>query len=291
MHSAKTILTGLLLCCVMSAADFSGKSALEFTRAVVELGPRPPGSRTHGAMQDYIRRQLNQWECEVSNDSFTADTPIGPVKMTNIIARFPGSSGRAVVVSGHYDTKYMKRVRFVGANDAGSSTGLLLEMARVLSGAKRIHDVYVVFFDGEEAYGTWSKTDGVYGSRHLAARWAKDGTLRKIDALINVDMIGDKNLAILNEYYSTRSLMGLVHQSAAELGYERHFLRRRGAIEDDHVPFLRLGVNAVDLIDFEYGDGNEYWHTAEDTLDKLDAKSLEVVGRVVLRVVGKLEEK
>jgi Zn-dependent M28 family amino/carboxypeptidase len=289
MHRAKAILIILAATLALPAAEFSGESALEFTRKVVELGPRDPGTKAHAAMQRLILAELGKHGCQVIEDRFTADTPKGPVRMMNIIAKFPGESGQAIVVSGHYDTKELPGMNFVGANDAGSSTGFLLEMARVASGQERVHDLYLIFFDGEEAFGTWSRTDGVYGSRHLAAKWSRDGTLQRIKALINIDMIGDKNLGILNEFYSTRPLMRLVRQAAAELGYERYFLRQRGAIEDDHVPFLRLGVPAVNLINFEYGPGNEYWHTAEDTMDKLSPKSFEVVGKVVLRVIEELE--
>ncbi len=291
MHRAKAILIVLSAALALAGAEFSGESALNYTRKVVELGPRSPGTKAHAAMQQLILKELRQRECTVIENRFTADTPKGPIPMLNIIAKFTGTSGEVAVVSGHYDTKYLPNIRFVGANDAGSSTGFLLEMARVLSTRELTDDVYLVFFDGEEAYETWSSSDGVYGSRHLAEKWSRDGTLRRIEALINVDMIGDKDLGILNEFYSSRSLMGLVHQAAAELGFERYFLRQRGAIEDDHVPFLRLGVTAVNLIDFEYGEGNEYWHTEEDKMDKLSPRSFEAVGRVVLRVLEKLEKR
>ncbi len=272
MHRAKAILILLVGCVLLPAGEFSGTAALEQTRRVVEFGPRPPGSKAHAQMQDYIRSQLKQLDCEIIEDRFTAKTPRGPIAMNNIIARFGGSSNRAVVVSGHYDTKWMPNIHFVGANDGGSSTGLLLELAATLSGQARKHDVYLVWFDGEEAFGQWTSEDGVYGSRHLARKWAGEGLLERVIALINIDMIGDKQLGILEEYYSTRSLYRLVVRTAEELGYGKHFLHEPGAIEDDHAPFLRLGVTAVDLIDFEYGEGNEYWHTEEDTMDKLSAE-------------------
>ena len=272
-------------------AALSGESALEFTRQVVEIGPRAPGTEGHRRVQAFILAQLKQWDCEVIEDAFTAATPNGKIGMKNIIARFPGSSGKAVVISGHYDTKWLPDIRFVGANDAGSSTGLLLELARVLSGQKRKHDVYLVWFDGEESFGPWSETDGAYGSRHLAERWDREGFLPKIVALINLDMVGDQDLGIRQDYYSTRSLLRLIWQAAAALGYERHFLNEPGAVDDDHVPFLKRGVTAVDLIDFDFGPNNSYWHTEQDTMDKLSAGSLAVVGNVVLEVIRRLEER
>ena len=290
MHRAKTILTLLLAALPLSSAEFSGASALKFTAKAVSFGARPPGSEANHKLQVYIRSQLESWGCEIIEDRFTARTPLGKVRMNNIIGRFPGTSGRAVVFSGHYDTKLLPEIDFVGANDAGSSTGLLLELARVLSGNKRKHDVYLVFFDGEEAVVGFSETDGIYGSRHLARRWDGDGTLRKILALINVDMIGDKDLGILREQYSSASLNELVWAAAAELGYGRCFLDSGGAVLDDHVPFIERGTPAIDLIDFEYGPRNSYWHTDQDTMDKLSAGSLEVVGRVLLEVLRTLSQ-
>lgn len=283
------LLVVLVVAAVLPAADFSGESAFEFTREVVAFGPRPPGSKASESVQRYIRSKINELDFEISDDAFTASTPKGPVRMTNLIARFPGASGRIVVFSGHYDTKLIPGIRFVGANDGGSSAGLLLELARAVAARKRVHDVWIVWFDGEEAYGTWSATDGIYGSRHLAERWWKDDTLSRITALINTDMIGDKDLGILKESYSTRSLQNLVWTSAASLGYGSHFLPYGGPIEDDHAPFLRKGVNAVNLIDFQYGPDNSWWHTEADTLDKLSPRSFEVVGTVVLDVLRRLE--
>jgi len=207
--------------------------------------------------------------------------------MENIIAKLPGKSGRAIAITGHFDTK--KLAGFLGANDGGSSTGTLLELARVLAGRPRTDDLYIVFFDGEEAVRDWTATDSVYGSRHLAKKWTADGTNRKLKALINVDMTGDKNLDIVDEYSSAASLRKLVWDNADALGYSSIFLRQPAAVEDDHLPFLEAGVRALDLIDFDYGPGNAYWHTPQDTMDKLGAHSFEVIGNVLMRVIPELE--
>jgi Zn-dependent M28 family amino/carboxypeptidase len=208
--------------------------------------------------------------------------------MRNIIAKFPGTSGRAIVITGHFDTKPIVGGVFLGANDGGASAGFLLELAQVVSSMRVADDVYLVWLDGEEAFGEWSATNGTYGSRHLAERWAREGFLTRIKALINVDMIGDKDLGIVQESYSSPSLRSLVWRTAADLGYGKYFLNSELAVEDDHLPFLKRGVNALDLIDFDYGQDNAYWHTEKDTMDKLSAHSLEVVGNVLVAVIRKL---
>jgi Zn-dependent M28 family amino/carboxypeptidase len=299
MYGKKILVAALLAACIQGPgaprpgerlpAQFSGESALAFTQKAVSFGPRPPGSEAIRKLRSYIFAQLKLNGWEAAADSFTAQTPVGPLPMTNIIARLPGVSGRAVVFSGHYDTKSMPGIRFVGANDGGSSAGFLLEMARVLARRPRKHDVYLVWFDGEEAIGSWSATDGVYGSRHLAEKWAADGTLGRIVALINVDMIGDRDLGIVREMNSSPALRSLVWQTAAQLGFGRYFLDHESWIEDDHVPFVKRGVPALDLIDFDYGPDHAWWHTEGDTLDKLSARSFEVVGTVLLEVLRKLE--
>lgn len=226
---------------------------------------------------------------ELSLDPFTGHTPAGPVPMANILLRFPGTSGKSVVVTGHYDTKKIPMVHFVGANDAGSSTGFLIEFAKVAAVLKHPDDIVIVFFDGEEAVGEWSDTDSRYGSRQLAAKWLAEGTLPHIKALINVDMIGDKSLDISNDLNSSESLRAEVQKIAAKLGDSKFFRTEPGGIDDDHKSFGDLGVNVIDIIDLDYGPNGSYWHTAQDTMDKLSAHSLQVVGDVVLELVKELE--
>ncbi|HYL38229.1 MAG TPA: M28 family peptidase [Bryobacteraceae bacterium] len=278
----------LLISSLAWSADFSGAAALDFARKAVSFGPRPAGSAANQKLQGYIEAQLKPLRCQISSDAFTAQTPAGPVAMRNIIARFPGSSGRAIVITGHFDSKPIAGGVFLGANDGGSSTGFLLEFARVMNTMTTPDDVYLVWFDGEEAFGEWSATNGTFGSRHLADRWAREGFLARVKALINVDMIGDKDLGIVQETLSSASLRRLVWRTAGDLGYGRYFLNSEMATEDDHLPFLKRGVNALDLIDFDYGPNNEYWHTEKDTMDKITAHSLEVVGNVLVAVIRKL---
>jgi glutaminyl-peptide cyclotransferase len=288
MHCPKTLL--ILLSSAAWAADFSGAAALEFTSKAVSFGPRPAGSPANQKLQAYIESQLKKLDCQISFDAFTAHTPAGTVAMRNIIAKFPGQAATALVVSGHFDTKPMPGRVFVGANDGGSSTGLLLELARVVNSMSRTGDIYLVWFDGEEAFGEWSSTNGAYGSRHLAETWSRDGTLARVKALINVDMTGDQDLGILQEENSSSSLLRLVWRTANELGYGKYFLDSGYPMEDDHMPFLNKGVNALDLIDFDYGPSNAYWHNERDTMDKIGAHSLEVVGNVLAAVLRKLQQ-
>ena len=251
----------------------------------------PRGSEAIGHLRDWIASQLKPLGGQLSIDSFTAQTPVGSVPMVNIILKFPGTSSKAVVITGHYDTKRIPMVHFVGANDAGSSTGFLIELARAISTMKHPDDIYVVFFDGEEAMRTdWTEADSRYGSRHLVAKWGADGTLPRIKALINVDMIGDRDLDIANDENSSQSLRTTVWQIAANLGYGKFFRQDAGGIDDDHKPFVDAGVNAIDIIDLNYGPSGSYWHTANDTMDKLSAHSFQVVGDVVLQLVKELEK-
>ena len=269
--------------------QFSGASAYAETRHAVSFGERPSGSEAIGRLRTWMLSELKPLGGEVSLDSFQAQTPKGPLPMVNIIVRYPGNSGKAVVVTGHYDTKRIAMTHFLGANDGGSSTGVLLELAKAFSHLKHPDDLYLVFFDGEEAVGQWTDADSRYGSQHLVSKWGSDGTLARIKALINVDMVGDKNLDILNDGNSSQSLRNMVFEVASNLGCSKYFLKEPGGIDDDHMPFVNAGVNAIDLIDFDFGPQNQYWHTAADTMDKLSPQSLQVVGDVVLGVVARLE--
>ena len=286
MLRAQIALTLIAAGCV-SAAAFSGATALEFTRQAVSFGPRPPGSDANHKLQAYILEQAKVKGAQVIEDPFTAQTPRGPIAMKNIIVKFPGRSGKAIAITGHFDTKLFPAPRkFVGANDGGSSTGVLLELAKTLAGETRADDVYLVFFDGEEAIREeWAGDDNLYGSRHLAERWRKDGTLRQLKALINVDMIGGRVLNIKQELNSHAALRGLVWRTASELGYQAFFVNQTINEDDDHMPFVRLGAPALDLIDPDYPP----WHQDSDTMDKLSAQSLEAVGTVVFEVIRRLE--
>jgi len=266
---------------------------MEHVRAQVAFGPRPPGSPALQRCREYIAAQMKSFGFEIEEDTFTADTPYGPIEMTNLIARKSNAKeGKGVIaLATHYDTKLMEGKNFVGANDAGSSTGLLIELGRVLAGdTDGKYDYWFLFLDGEEAFVEWSAFDSTYGSRHLARKWKEDGTVPKIRALILLDMIGDKDLDIIYDTNSTKALMDLVWETAKSEGLESILSQYRGAIEDDHLPFLGVGIPSVDIIDLNYGPGNSWHHTTEDTLDKISAESLEKTGRLVLALLSRLQK-
>jgi Zn-dependent M28 family amino/carboxypeptidase len=275
----------LLLAGACWGQSFSGQRAYQDTAALVKLGARTPGSLASKKARTYIQEQVLKSGWQAEEFRFTAATPRGPVKMTNLVAcRNVSVMNQLVVFSGHYDTKVFPGAKFVGANDGGSSAGFLVELARALPLRSTRLGVCLVWFDGEEAYQEWTETDSLYGSRALAEAWQREGRLRRIRALINVDMVGDKDLGILREYESNTALKNLIWSSARAVGAGGAFLNQESAVTDDHVPFLRRGVPAVNLIDFEYGPYNRHWHTDEDTMDKLSPKSFETVGKVLLEV-------
>jgi glutaminyl-peptide cyclotransferase len=268
---------------------FDGAKAFAHVAQLVAIGPRSAGSEGIHRAQDYIRTQLQSFGCTIEEDDFHASTPVGDVAMKNIIAKTPGQGQGVILLLTHYDT--LRKDGFVGAVDGGSSTGLMLEMARLLCGKKQSPNaVWIGFLDGEEAFVNWfSDNDNTYGSRELAAKLALSGDLKRIKAVILADMIGPNHVKILKESNSTKWLTDLVWKTAARLGYKDTFLPGETAIEDDHQPFLHRGVPSVDLIDFN--DFQPYWHTTQDTLDKVSPQSLAIVGYVILESVGELQKK
>jgi Zn-dependent M28 family amino/carboxypeptidase len=265
---------------------FEGRAAFAHVERLVGFGPRPSGSQALARARQYIVSELKRAGARIREQPFTAQTPDGPIRMVNVIAELPGRRPEAILVGGHYDTKFFPNFTFVGANDGGSSSGLLLELARSLARRPREFTYWIVFFDGEESRREWSATDGIYGSRHLAESLRRDGLAGQLRAAVVVDMVGDRRLNIRREATSTPWLTDLLWGSARRLGYRAHFLEETLAVEDDHAPFLREGIPSALLIDFDY---EPYWHTPEDTLDKLSRRSLQVVGDVLLDALPALE--
>jgi glutaminyl-peptide cyclotransferase len=289
----RRLIFGLLLSFICAASThaagpsdaFSGTRALEYTRQFVATGPRWVGSPGHAKAEAFLKKQFAKDNLEV--DTFTMNTPAGPQQMHNFIVRFPGKKDGAIVLASHYETNYpLRNINYVGANDGGSTTGLLIEMANHLRGRTLDgYSVWLVFFDGEEAFKEWSDSDSTYGSRHLAAKWENDGTLRRIKAFIILDMIGDKDLDIQRDSNSTGWLLDLIQHAAAKNGDQSYFFQEQTTDSDDHLPFVKRGVPSADIIDLNYGYQNAYWHTAQDTMDKISAKSLTIVGNTMLETI------
>jgi glutaminyl-peptide cyclotransferase len=271
-----------------ATGGFDGSKALAHVARLTQIGPRQSGTPGIAQAQQYILAELKSYGCTAETDDFHADTPAGSLAMKNILVKIPGERPDIILLSTHYDTKRLEN--FVGADDGGSSTGVMLELARLLC-AKPGHDaVWIAFFDGEEAVNVqWADPDNCYGSREMAARLAASGDLKRVKALLLADLVGSRNLRIRRESGSTKWLTDLVWSVAARLGYGQIFVREETSIDDDHVSFLRRGVPAVDVIDLE--TSASYWHTPQDTLDKLSARSLAVVGHVFLESVRELERK
>jgi hypothetical protein len=276
----------------LAQQHFDGEKALEYAREFVAIGPRWPTGTGHVKAEAFLRSHFQRAHDQLEEDTFTADTPIGPVPMRNFIVRFPGKKNGVIVLGSHYETNYpLRNIPFVGANDGAATTGLLMAIGDRLhadtAGGKKLdgYSVWLVFFDGEEAINRWSRSDSTYGSRHLAAKWGRDGTLGQIKAFMLADMIGDKDLDIQRESNSTGWLVLLVGQAARKFGDDRYFFHQEMAVEDDHLPFVERGVPSIDVIDLDYGPGNSYHHTAQDTLDKISAKSLTIDGDVFLETI------
>ncbi len=266
---------------------FDGKAAYEHVTKMVSFGPRPAGSQAIAQTQDYILSQLQSFGCTVETDAFSADTPAGRLPMKNILVKIQGERPGVILLGTHYDT--LKKDNFVGADDAGSSTGLMLELARQLCPKRGRYAVWIAFFDGEEAVEHWSDADSRYGSRQMAAKLAISGDLPKVKAFLLADIVGGKTARIPREANSTKALSNLVYTTAKRLGYGNLFVDEEKGAEDDHDSFLKRKVPSVDVI----GDfiSNGYWHTPQDNMEQISAKTLGMVGHVFLETVKELQAK
>jgi len=274
--------------------EVSGEKALTHVQKLVDLGPRPPGSAALQQSRDYIEKQLGEFGWEVTKQTFTDTTPRGLTTFVNLIARFPDKAQKAspspsFILCSHYDTKIFDTVRFVGANDGGSSTGLLIELARVLAQKPGLAaKIQLVFFDGEEAVETFTDRDGLYGSRYFANDLTKSKNAGQFRGGILLDMVGDRDLTITLPIDSPAGMTRDIFASAEALHCRDKFTYfDQGNITDDHSPLNAAGIPTIDLIDFDFPS----WHTAEDTVDKLSAESLRTVGRVVVYYLSEFQPK
>jgi Peptidase family M28 len=260
--------------------EFSGDKAFAHVQRLVNFGPRPAGSEALEKSRVYIEDQLQRSGWRVTRQAFSDDTPRGKIQFVNLIAQFSGEGNAAspsFLLCSHYDTKMFDTVRFVGANDGGSSTGLLLELARVIGQHPNLaRKIELVFFDGEEAYEHFSDTDGVYGSRYFARQLQKDA--KQFRGGLLFDMVGDRSLGITLPADSPAAMARDIFAAAAALKLRDYFSYFDRDLIDDHVPLNAIGIPTLDIIDFDF----PWWHTEGDTIDKISAQSLQIVGSVAL---------
>jgi glutaminyl-peptide cyclotransferase len=273
-----------------AAAKFDSNRAWEHLRRQVAFGPRPAGSPALTQTRQYIVEQLKVAGLTAHPQTWVAKTPAGDISMTNLIATIPGRSRERIVIASHYDTKRASAFRFVGASDGASSTAVLLELARVFAAQRGALTIELLFLDGEEAVNwDWGTTgvDNTYGSRYYVDAARKAGTLTGIKALVLLDMVGDRDLVIRRDLKSTPWLVDLVWSTAARLGHGSVFANETTEVDDDHVAFVRAGIPSVDIIDLDYPQ----WHTAQDDLDHVSARSLQTVGDVVVAALPAIEKR
>jgi glutaminyl-peptide cyclotransferase len=290
-------LTVLLLICVgcshptsLPTVTVDGAKALERVQAIVDIGPRPSNSANAKKTAEFLKASCAEFVDDVTLDTWTEDTATGKLTFHNVYAILPGK-GKTVVLGSHFDTKDIPGIPdFRGANDSASSTGLILEILSTLSSTDAWHGPTIIFafFDGEECLEKYRENDGLHGSKRMITWLEKKGTLKNVDAMILLDMIGDTDLTLTISPEDNANLRKLLTSAADELGYSKHVGSSKGGITDDHVPFKKRGIPAIDLIDFKYGPKNAYWHTDEDTMDKISADSLKVVGELTIRLLQKI---
>ncbi len=267
--------------------EFSGEKAFAHVQRLVDFGPRPAGSKAVEKSRDYIEDQLRRSGWQVTRQAFSDDSPQGKIQFVNLIAQFSGEKKAAspsFLLCSHYDTKMFDAIRFVGANDGGSSTGLLLELARVIGQHPNLaRKVELVFFDGEEAFVRFSETDGLYGSRYFAKQLQSDGA-KQFRAGILFDMVGDRSLDITLPADSPPEMARDIFAAAEALKSRGYFTYLDRGMTDDHTPLNAIGIPMIDIIDFDF----PWWHTADDTIDKISAQSLQIVGSVALYYLSEL---
>jgi glutaminyl-peptide cyclotransferase len=284
-----------------STTPISGQSIYTLTQQLLNVAPkRFNGSPGHLAAENFIKDHFKPEAAKgnFETDQFTANTPAGPQILRNYIVRFPGKEDGIIVLASHYETNFpLKDINFVGANDGACTTALLIQLgAYFRARPPEGYSIWLVFDDGEEAVQSWSASDSLYGTRHLAAKWFADGTDKRIKAFIVADMIGDKDLNILEEEESTPWLRAIFRQAAANTHHSANVFKTQGAEDDDHLPFLRRGVPSLDIIDNDYGphtaaspDG--YHHTAQDTIDKISPKSLQISADLFLETIRLINQR
>lgn len=282
----------------------SGQAILKLTQQYVDAAPkRYIGSPGHDSAEAFIKNHFGPESAKGNfvDDRFVARTPIGPVTMHNLIVKFPGKRDGIIVLASHYETNYpLKDIQFVGADDGGCTTALLIALGEYYrTHPPQGYSVWLLFDDGEEAIGTkgMTGTDQLYGVRHIAAKWSGDGTLGHIKALIVADMLGWKSMNIDRETNSTAWLLDALSRAGKDTGHSSYLFKNTLAIDDDHIPFKDRGVPVLDVIAYEYGPFEAsrgdyaFHHTEQDSMDKLSAMSLQVSADLFLDLVRLIDQR
>jgi len=289
-------MVGILLftgCGKAGSSGFDGAKAFAETEALVAIRPRDSGTGGARRAAVHLEGKLKALDYKTTVDTFSEETPSGKLFFNNVLGRLPGKTKRLIVIGSHFDTKAGISPDFQGANDSGSSSGVLLELARVLSEKAPLETEFLIaFFDGEECLAEYGPTDGLHGSRRLARQILEGGGAEHVEAVIILDMIGDKDLNVTVPRNSSQELVKELFFAAHQQGARPTFSLGKGSVLDDHVPFMLAGMPAIDVIDFDFGSEpglNDYWHTEEDSLDKLSVESLQTIGDTVLQMVENLQ--
>jgi len=276
----------------LAPGNFSAERAYDELVQLLDLGLRDSGTPGAKAAAEHIRQRLETQGVEAEIDAFEDRCPKGDIIFRNVIGRIPGRGEGIIVLGSHYDTKAGMGEGFEGANDSGSSTAVLIELGRLLAEGPRLGpDVILAFFDGEECMERYGPADGLHGSKRMVRQLQEEGKIEEVQAMILLDMIGDRDLTVTIPRNVDPELVRRAFKAATEEGVRTQFSLYSFSVGDDHEPFLEAGIPAINLIDFHFGSApgrNDYWHTPEDTLDKISPESMGVVGRVTVRMINDL---
>jgi len=273
----------------------AGIRMLAYTSEFVKIVPRDSGTLGTAKASKWLAQEIRRMGLEPRADTWTENTPFGPKTFCNIYVDIPGDTPSVVLFGSHYDTKAGIGEGFQGANDGGSSTGVLLALAEHLAERKpRLrHTVRFAFFDGEECFGdTYRDNDGLHGSRRMAAQFVRDRVEMPLVAAIVLDMVGDRDLKLEIPRNVTPWLARIALEEGAARPEAADASLASAIIIDDHLPFILGRFSAIDLIDFEYGSGpgrHDYWHTMEDSIDKISPDSLYKSGALALAMLARIE--
>ncbi len=269
--------------------EIDGESAFKKVSEIYDIGPRPSGSEGAKKTAEFIRDQIIKYGLTPETDQWIEKTPSDTgTTFRNVTTVIPGKRKDFIIIGSHYDTKKIETVpEFSGANDGASSSGLLLSLIQAVKDnpAPPPLTLEFAFFDGEECIFQYEDGDGLSGSRRLAAKLKGSGKSSKCRAVIILDMVGDKDLNISIPFNSDTALADEIIKIAGARNWRKYFTKSNASIIDDHTPFHKLGIPAVDIIDFEYGENNRFWHTGADTIDKISPASLKIVGELVMTLI------